>query len=496
MNRSFTKRILITAIAASMTASFAAIPTTARTIVFKGDYDMDGVLTSSDALGTLRMSIGLVRKSNAVLDRIDIDNDGLITSNDALNILRDSVDIDKITQSRSADAPYTVNDGLNDFSAQIFKRTYEKGSNTLVSPFSIYTALAMLENGANAETKNEMLDMLGGGSNSVEDINEYMNQYIAAINSGDILNTANSMYIMDREDIEVKESFVNEIRKDYFAEVFREPATDDTVDKINNWIKFNTKDMIDNVLDKGSLTPDTVALLLNAVSFRADWSDQYDDYNIRKNVFHNYDGTAVNTDFLYGEEYSYISDELSEGFIKKYDTYYEDEETGKWAKDEEYSFIAILPNEGVSVDDYIAQMNDSTIRQLVDSKKCERCKTIMPKFKYECTFELKDILSSMGMKHAFNVNSDFSSLAVSKANTNIGVSNVIHKTFIDLDESGTKAAAVTVIVCTDAAAPQEPEKMINLDRPFIYVIYDMNNNVPVFIGTVCTLEGTPAVFAD
>ncbi len=488
MKRSFTKRAAAAALAISMTASLACVSANARTLVYKGDYDMDGILTSSDALGTLRMSIGLVRKSNAVLDRIDIDNDGLITSNDALTILRDSVDIDKITQSRSADAPYTVNDGMNDFSAQVFKRSYEKGTNTLVSPLSIYTALAMLENGADNETKQEMLQMLGGGDNSVESINEYMKKYIATINGGGILNTANSMYIMDRNDVDINSAFTEEIRKDYFAEVFREPANNATVKKINDWVKLNTKDMINKVIEEDSLTPDKLALLLNAVSFKAKWSEQYESWDISKSVFHNYDGTTCETDFLYGDEYSYISDELSEGFIKYYDTTIEDEKTGKWRRDEEYAFVAILPNEGVSVDDYIAQMNDSTIRQLVDSRKYEDCTTIMPKFKYECSFNMSETLQNMGMKTAFDKkHADFSKLAESKFGNNVYVNSVIHKTFIELDENGTKAAAVTVvdINCDTAVAP--PEKTIKLDRPFIYVIYDTKNSVPVFIGTVCDL---------
>lgn len=490
-NRPVVRKMIAAALCASLTLSLAATAASARTIVLSGDYDLDGTLTSTDALSVLRASIGDGDIANTQWLRADVDGDGDVTSNDAIEILRDSVGLIRIAQSRSASDPYTVNDGLNDFSAQVFKKTYEQGENTLVSPLSIYTALAMLQNGANGKTQQEMLDMLGGGSNSADDINSYMNKYISTINNGSFLNTANAMYVMQRGDITIGQPFVTEIQKDYFAEVFYEPANDDTVDKINDWVKTNTKDMIDSILDKGSLDPTHVALLLNAVSFKADWAEQYEDWQIQKDFFTNYDGSKVETDFLYGEEYAYISDDLSEGFIKPYRTGVWDDE-GNYKRDESYAFIAILPKKGVSVDEYIAQMNDSTIRELVASKKYMSLRTKLPKFKYDCTFNMNDILKSLGMESAFSRDdADFTPLAVSSLDENVYVNSVIHKTFIDLDESGTRAAAVTAIDMEADSAPEPPAKNIELTRPFIYVIYDMNNDVPAFIGTVCTLNGTP-----
>ena len=484
MKRRLIKNITAVSIAAAMVIAAAGIPASARTLELRGDIDRDGKVTANDAVETLRISTGSIEapQDNVARSRTDVDGDGEITANDALLMLRESVGFNAIVQSSNPDAPYTVNDGVNDFSAEIFKRCYgEGGENTLVSPLSVYTALAMLTNGARGQTQSELLDMLGGGTNTTADINSYLNGYISNINNGNILRTANSLFVMKRDDIEMDQGFIDEIQKDYFAEIFHEPANDETVDKINSWVDENTQGMIKELASKGSLTPDLVSIILNAVSFKAKWSEQYDEWDIRKGTFHNYNGTSIETDFLHGTESYYISDGKATGFIKPYrgDTWLPEERRYK----ESYGFVAILPNEGITIDEYIAQMNDATIKELVNTRTFTQTITVMPKFKFECTYGMNEMLKDMGMISAFG-DADLSGLARSKVGNNIFVSSVIHKTYISLDESGTDAAAVTSISEVDSAMP-EPEKKIVLDRPYIFVIYDMNNNMPVFIGTVC-----------
>ncbi len=485
------KRIIAAALAAVSAASAATVTAGARTLVIKGDRDGDGSLSSNDAVTVLRQSLSEDELSNTARSRSDADYDGYITSNDAVLILRESVGISAISGADTADkTEYTVNDGMNDFSSELLKRTYTQGKNALVSPLSVYIALSMLNNGADNNTRAQMLDMLGGGNIAMEDINRYINGYMSQINKGDYLKAANSIFVMDRPDVEMSDDYLNEIRTDYFAEVFHGPANDDTVDKINEWVRFRTDDMIDSVLPKGSLNELPLAVLLNAIAFDANWDEPYSEYDVRERDFRNYDGTVTKTDFMHSIESAYISDDLSEGFIKPYDTYYTTDEE-YLRRDERYSFIAILPNEGVTVDEYIAQMNDSTISELVDTSSYQyEVHTAMPKFKYDCSYTLNSALKDMGMTDAFDAKkSDFSQLTSTPGA--IWVSDVIHKTFIDVDENGTKAAAVTAIIINAETAIEEPApviKNVTLDRPFIYAIYDMKNHVPIFIGTVCALE--------
>ena len=288
-----------------------------------------------------------------------------------------------------------------------------------------------------------------------------------------------------RPDVVIDEGFSETIRRDYFAEIFNEPANDDTVNMINLWCKDKTDGMIDEILKPGMLTPDVVNLLLNAVSFDAEWSRPYEKWNVSNHTFTNYNGSTISTPFLFGEENSYLSDENCVGFTKHYKSKAHDE-NNEWIVDEDYCFLAILPNEDVGVDGYIEQMNDSTLSQLIHSRNYSHIKTAIPKFSYECEYLLNNPLCDMGMPTAFTDGADLTGMARSE-NGSVFVDKVMHKTFIQLNEAGTKAAAVTAIMDVDSAEPITVTQ-VYLDRPFIYAIYDLKNDVPVFIGTVCDMS--------
>ena len=235
--------------------------------------------------------------------------------------------------------------------------------------------------------------------------------------------------------------------------------------------------MIPSILSENSLTPDMAAVLLNAVSFKAEWQEQYKKKDIKQETFRCYDGSEKETDFLIGEESCYLSDDNAVGFMKSYSR-----SSGK----EDYRFIAILPDEDIGIDEYIANMDDSTISELVDSRTYSTIETKIPKFGFDCTYSLENQLKAMGIVSAFGGNADLSGMFDSY---NTAISEVIHKTHIKLDENGTEAAAVTEIsIKVTAIMPREPLERIVLDRPFIFVIYDMNNSVPIFIGTVCDIK--------
>ena len=475
-------------LSAAMAISCASASASARTLILTGDHDRDGVITSNDAINTLRYSVSGGSMSNTTFKRCDVDDDGEITSTDAVTILRQSAGIGVPSGTATDDEPYTVNDGVNDFSVNIFRECYaNSGENTLVSPLSVYIALAMANNGASGISRSEMIDILGKGNVKTENINSYLNGYITNINNGDTLRTANSIFVMDRPDVRMKTSFIDEIKKDYFAEVFNAPTNDETVDKINSWVNDNTRGMIDSILDKGSLNENSAAILLNAVSFKAEWAVQYENYQIRDHSFTQYDGKSVTTDFLFGDEDCYISDENAIGFMKPYRAKVE-EIDGQYERTEDYRFVAILPNKDITIDDYIAKMDDSTIKELVSSRTYTQVLTAIPKFKYDCTYNMNDMLKNMGLTSVFNrETADLTEMADIDGDGKMYFNKVLHKTYINLDENGTEAAAVTAIdICTDADMPM-PMHEIYLDRPFIYAIYDMNNNIPVFIGTVCDI---------
>ena len=174
----------------------------------------------------------------------------------------------------------------------------------------------------------------------------------------------------------------------------------------------------------------------------------------------------------------YISDENTEGMVKYY--------TGQ-----RYGFAALLPNEETDIDTYIEGMTAEKLHKLISeyrSTHYDKATVKLPKFKYEYENELSEELCAMGMPTAFSGAADFSNMSAIADINPINIGYVIHKTFIDLDENGTKAAAATLVAMQDKAMPMAPEKEVVFDRPFVYCIFDVDTSLPVFIGVLNSLE--------
>jgi serpin B len=232
--------------------------------------------------------------------------------------------------------------------------------------------------------------------------------------------------------------------------------------------------MIPEVLDE--IPPEAVMYLVNALAFEAEWADIYEKNQVRDGTFTKEDGTKQSAEFMYSDEYSYLEDEKATGFMKYY-------------RGSKYAFVALLPNEGVTVSEYLNSIDGETLSALLSAPKGNSVQAAIPKFETEYSTEVSEMLKSMGMSLAFDEdNADFSGLGSSSAG-NIYINRVIHKTFISVAEKGTKAGATTVIEMADksAAAPDEI-KRVYLDRPFVYMLVDCENNIPFFIGTMMDIE--------
>jgi serpin B len=380
---------------------------------------------------------------------------------------------------------------IADLTVDLFKRSfyqnfYENGEqNTLLSPLSVMLALCMTANGADGDTLTEMEAVLGGGL-SIADLNRLLSSYANNLPSekGSKLNIANSIWVRDRED----ESFIfntafADINSRYYgAELRRSEFDENTVKEINGWVSRNTDNMINRIIDE--ISQDAIVHIINAVVFDADWKHQYTPYNVRNRNFTAFDGDTQNTEFMYSKEQLYIEAENATGFIKPY-------------KNEHYSFAALLPNEDTSITDFIAEMNGENLITALNSAytPTDGVETGLPKFNFEYETVMNDLLSAMGMPSAFDLTiSDFSRLGQSERG-NIVINKVLHKTFIEVDELGTKAAAETDIEVADELSDDESEpKFVILDRPFVFAIIDNSTNLPIFIGTL--LEIPNAVFNE
>ena len=350
-----------------------------------------------------------------------------------------------------------------------------KDENVLISPLSIQLALAMTANGADGDTKAEMEALLGGEI-TLEDLNEYLYSYVNNLPSAEKykLQIANSIWFRDDEGrLQVEKDFLQKNADYYGAQAFKAAFDDQTLKDINNWVKDHTDGMIDSILDQ--IDEDAVMYLINALVFDAEWQHVYDKSDVYKGKFTNIGGTEKQVDMMHSEETVYLQDENAIGFMKPY-------------SGSKYNFAVLLPNEGVDIYEYIAGLTGESLMETLSTPQLGMVMATLPKFSYEYELTMNDVLKELGMPSAFiGDTADFSKMAHSSRG-NIYIGDVLHKTFISVDELGTKAGAVTKVQMNDESAPMS-EWVVTLNRPFVYMIIDNETNLPVFIGTVMDVQG-------
>lgn len=347
------------------------------------------------------------------------------------------------------------------FAAELFKGNYSKGKTTLVSPLSVLTALALVQNGAQGNTLAQLEQALGGLDRDT--LNAYMRAYCDFLTESDELKIANSVWT--DSSAEAKRAFLQKAVDSYSAQLFSAPLSDPkTVESINSWVKKNTDGMIPKIIEKADRY--AVMMLVNAIAFDAKWETPYTNDDIEKLEFNSYSGKLKKTEFMCSTESVYLSDSDAVGFMKPY-------------KNGRFAFAALLPDENTGIDDYVASLSGDKLMKIFSSaKKNEEVDVKMPKFRAEYSTQLIDTLKKMGVKDAFdNKTADFSSLI---ENRDAYIATVVHKTFIEVDENGTRAAAST-LVGADTMSLMEPYSVC-LNRPFVYMIVDTETNLPLFIG--------------
>ena len=407
--------------------------------------------------------------------------------------------------------------GAADFAVALFQQNVAESDNVLVSPLSVLYALGMTANGADGETRTQMEEVLGA---SVDDLNAYLHAYdqtlaanaaaaaapIADLDDMDAaegaeggtddaeggteggtddaeggteggdaatgpLKLANALWI--KNGFDVRQPFLQTNADHYGAGAFRAPFDQGTAGDINAWVNEHTDGMIESVLD--DIPPEAVMYLVNALAFDATWVSPYDEGAVEEGTFTAADGTQQKAQMMSSTEDLYLEDGEAAGFVKPY-------------REGSFAFVALLPPEGMSVQDYAATLTGERLQDILDDARPAAVQATMPKFESEFGTDLSTSLKALGMPDAFDPDvADFTRLSEDADALCIG--SVLHKTHIAVDEQGTKAGAATVVGMSKMSAmgPDE-EKTVCLDRPFVYLIVDQQANLPVFIGTLTTLE--------
>lgn len=345
----------------------------------------------------------------------------------------------------------------------------------LISPVSVLNALGMVANGAGGDTLKQLETAAGMSLNQLNDFLYTYRMSLPAAYKSCAVSLANSAWI--REDFRVEDDFLRSCVNYYGAEMYRSAFDGSLVTDLNRWVSQKTDGMIERLLEQA---PDvlTMLYLVNAACFDARWDTPYTKADLRTGQpFTAADGTQQTADYLTGTESIYLSGNNVTGFVKPYDG-------GK------YAFVALLPDEGVTLADYLENLTGEHLYKLITDHRSADVQVSIPKFSAQSELELKEPLKDMGITDLFNVSTaDLRSIGSAPSGNNLYVFSVLHKTYLELDENGTKAAAATSLeVNAGAAPPSEDVKTVTLDRPFLYMIVDTHACVPLFMGTVTSME--------
>lgn len=362
---------------------------------------------------------------------------------------------------------------LADFAVRMLQSTDASDQNTLLSPLSVMYALAMTANGAAGETRSQMEQTLGL---KVDTLNEFLATYRTWLPQEEKckLHIANSIWYNDQSEFVPLDGFLQANADYYAASLYKAPFDEKTCDDINDWVKKETDGMISDILDE--IPEDIVMYLVNALAFSAQWSEIYEETQIKESTFTTEDGTQRTVTMMHSTESSYIADENATGFLKYY-------------AGGEYAFAALLPNEGVSIESYIATLNGDAMHEMLSTPQTCPVIVTLPQFETQYSTELSSVLEQMGMPLAFDrKNADFSRMGT--ADGNLYVNRVLHETNLAITPKGTVAGAATVVemICESVDFIEELYEIVNLDRPFVYMLIDCKTHTPFFIGTMMDPE--------
>lgn len=363
-----------------------------------------------------------------------------------------------------------------DFALRLFQQAKNGEENTLLSPLSVLPALSMTTNGAKEETLFQIEQTF---RIPLDNLNEYLYSYIQRLpNEKDCkFHLANSIWIRNAEDFSVEDTFLKTTAKYYDAEIYQTAFDDQALADMNRWVSDQTNDMIPTILDQ--IDPNAYLYLLNALSFDSKWSSIYQSSSVQDGIFTTENGTSQDVEMMYSGEYEYIEDEYAVGFLKPYSGY-------------SYAFVALLPKKGISLTEYVNTLTGEQLHHLLTNLEDCPVTTGIPKFKTKFMIDLIPALQALGIRHAFDENrADFTGIgSFDSPRDRLFINRVLHKSFLAVDEQGTKAGAATMVGMEKSSVPMDPEqpKEVILDRPFLYMIVDYENRFPIFIGTADDMQ--------
>ncbi len=363
----------------------------------------------------------------------------------------------------------------NKFGLKLFREIVQQNrGNIFISPLSISMALGMTYNGADGETEKAMRNTLELAGLTEQQINESYRTLIdllTQLDSAVLFEIANSIWY--RQGIPVKEEFIK-LNLTYFdAEVaaldFNKP---DAAATINGWVDEKTHGKITEIVTP-PIDPMTVMFLINAIYFKGTWTYEFDKEATMEDWFYLPDSSRVQCQMMnQGNEFRYFENELFQAVDLLY---------GK----EKFSMIVFLPKRDVAIDSLINLFNQENWDSWLRSFGKDSGDLFLPKFTLEYKITLNNVLTALGMGIAFDGDrADFGGIAdLTQLPGNLYISQVLHKTFVEVNEEGTEAAAVTSVEFGITSI--NPQRFVmRIDRPFVFAIRENHSHTILFLGKI------------
>ncbi|MBT1697734.1 serpin family protein [Fulvivirgaceae bacterium PWU4] len=358
-------------------------------------------------------------------------------------------------------AEVQITRGVNDFTFDLFKRIDEPAKNSFMSPLSVSMALGMVMNGTSDETRQSILNTIDYSEFTAAEVNQAYKDLTELLLSMDrtvTMDVANSVW--HNRNYAVNRDFVSIVRQQYDAKVEGlNFSADDAKNTINNWVANKTREKITKVIER--IAPEDVMFLINAIYFKGSWAQQFDKTRTSVAPFKTVDGTSVTADMMHAKDavvQLYQNDE-----VQVVDVPY---------GNGQFSFTIVAPFSNLN--EMTGVLDAAQLTGWISHADSTKITLRMPRFKMRWQKDLKETLMSMGMK----ING-FPNLFESISD-NLEISKVDHQAYLDVNEEGTEAAAVTTVGIQLTSAPIE--RVITIDRPFLFMIREKHSGVILFMG--------------
>ncbi len=346
------------------------------------------------------------------------------------------------------------------FAISFFKNaiaSVSSAENVVVSPYSTGVALSMLEAGAEGQTKVELDNALNGSYFKAEDLGD-----------GKEVTVQSSSSVWISDDFSVRNRYVSLLEKDFDAFVttqnFADPAT---AQAINNWCSEHTSGKIDRIIDR--IGPDMVMVLVNALYFNAPWADAFDETAVNEAVFHGRSGDTSVRMMARRATFNYAEYQGARMIEIPY-------------AGGSYAMYIILPPAGMSPESILPYISESLYRSAMSMLQPKEVALNMPQFRMETSLVLNKTLERMGVTTAFSSAADFKGISVMGP---LRLDVIKQKCYIDVNTKGTEAAAVTGAQIRMTSV--RPVVSMNVDRPFLFIIADVENKMPLFAGKIVNI---------